>query len=193
MTDDSNFQTSLPSAHIYEELMLSGLFGLGLSRPTLDENDPAGLCYTSATTGRPKGVTYTHRAQILHAMMECSADCGGRARTGRGDGGGAHVPRQQLGRSLLGDDDGSDTGAHRRAAGPCRRFVGSSTTIAFPSAWAYRRSGWGCWTSCPAPTKQFDLSCLRMQWSAAALPSPVSMIQAFKERLGVSSWCRPTA
>ena len=40
----------------------------------MDEWDPAGLCYTSATTGRPKGVTYTHRALYLHSMAECMAD-----------------------------------------------------------------------------------------------------------------------
>ena len=40
----------------------------------LDEWDPAGMCFSSATTGLPKGVTYTHRALWLHSMAFCLAD-----------------------------------------------------------------------------------------------------------------------
>lgn len=35
----------------------------------VDENDASGLCYTSGTTGNPKGVLYSHRSNVLHAMM----------------------------------------------------------------------------------------------------------------------------
>jgi fatty-acyl-CoA synthase len=72
MTDDRSFTTSLPSAHNYEDL-LSGASET-YSPVTINENDPAGLCYTSATTGRPKGVIYTHRGLVLHSMMEAQVD-----------------------------------------------------------------------------------------------------------------------
>jgi acyl-CoA synthetase (AMP-forming)/AMP-acid ligase II len=39
-----------------------------------DENSPAGLCYTSGTTGSPKGVLYTHRSNYLHTMRALHAD-----------------------------------------------------------------------------------------------------------------------
>jgi fatty-acyl-CoA synthase len=39
-----------------------------------DEREPAMLCYTSGTTGNPKGVLYEHRSTVLHAMAECLPD-----------------------------------------------------------------------------------------------------------------------
>ena len=40
-----------------------------------DERDPCGLCYTSGTTGNPKGVQYEHRSAMLHAFAEVAPDC----------------------------------------------------------------------------------------------------------------------
>ena len=39
--------------------------------PAQDENDAVGMCYTSGTTGRPKGVVYSHRSMTLHAITGC--------------------------------------------------------------------------------------------------------------------------
>ncbi len=43
--------------------------------PVIDENDAAGMCYTSGTTGKPKGVVYTHRSIVLHSLATATVDC----------------------------------------------------------------------------------------------------------------------
>jgi fatty-acyl-CoA synthase len=44
------------------------------TRPRLDELEAAAMCYTSGTTGRPKGVLYSHRAIVLHSLASATAD-----------------------------------------------------------------------------------------------------------------------
>jgi fatty-acyl-CoA synthase len=63
---------SLPDPLRYEELLAAQ--EPGYDYPELDDRQAAGLCYTSGTTGNPKGVLYSHRSNVLHAMGECMAD-----------------------------------------------------------------------------------------------------------------------
>jgi fatty-acyl-CoA synthase len=56
----------------YEELLAAQQ--PGFDYPELDERQAAGLCYTSGTTGNPKGVLYSHRSNVLHAMAKCLPD-----------------------------------------------------------------------------------------------------------------------
>ncbi len=66
------WQTSLPGAVDYEEF-IDGQ-PTRFEWPEIDENSPLGLCYTSGTTGNPKGVEYEHRSQYLHTMAQCMTD-----------------------------------------------------------------------------------------------------------------------
>jgi fatty-acyl-CoA synthase len=62
----------LEDAISYEELLDAE--EPGYEYPELDDRQAAGLCYTSGTTGNPKGVLYSHRSNILHALGQCMAD-----------------------------------------------------------------------------------------------------------------------
>ncbi len=74
MTDDKELpETSLSPVYHYEKLVeeASGEYEYP---DDLDENSAAGMCYTSATTGNPKGVVYSHRGIVLHSMALGMAD-----------------------------------------------------------------------------------------------------------------------
>ena len=69
-------ETSLENVHSYEALLAEASEDFVFPED-LDENTPAGMCYTSATTGNPKGVIYTHRGLVLHSYALGLADAMG--------------------------------------------------------------------------------------------------------------------
>lgn len=69
---DAPFETTLPNAISYEELIAGEQSDFAW--PELDERSAAAMCYTSGTTGNPKGVVYSHRSSYLHAVGACMTD-----------------------------------------------------------------------------------------------------------------------
>jgi len=59
-------KTTLPDIIFYEDLISSE--STSFSYPEIDENAAMGMCYTSGTTGDPKGALYSHRSTYLHAQ-----------------------------------------------------------------------------------------------------------------------------
>jgi fatty-acyl-CoA synthase len=72
---------SLPEPLRYEQLLADQ--EPEFDYPEIDERQAAGLCYTSGTTGNPKGVMYSHRSNILHSMMTNMSDTLGIGRDDR--------------------------------------------------------------------------------------------------------------
>lgn len=73
------WETKLPQAIDYEDFIAGK--PTEYAWPELDENSPLGLCYTSGTTGDPKGVEYEHRSQYLHTITQCMTDAMGLSAT----------------------------------------------------------------------------------------------------------------
>src|SRR4029453_2578426 len=77
MTDRAHMPaaTKLPNLLCYEELVRAE--SDDYEWPEFNENTAAALCYTSGTTGNPKGALFSHRSTVLHAMACCMPDSKG--------------------------------------------------------------------------------------------------------------------
>ncbi len=72
LTDKENLPESALNLFAYEDWLAA--FDDNFDWVKVDENDASGLCYTSGTTGNPKGVLYSHRSNIIHALMVNQGD-----------------------------------------------------------------------------------------------------------------------
>lgn len=73
MTDEAHMPaTKLQNVHCYEQFV--GAESSEYTWPDFDENAASALCYTSGTTGDPKGVLYSHRSTVLHAYATVAPD-----------------------------------------------------------------------------------------------------------------------
>ena len=65
----------VPAEFIDYQALLAGADPDGFQYVAHAEDDAVAMCYTSGTTGRPKGVAYSHRSTVLHTLIGCMPDC----------------------------------------------------------------------------------------------------------------------
>ena len=169
-------RSALPGAIDYEELLAAER--PGFAWPETDERSAAAMCYTSGTTGLPKGVVYSHRSTFLHTLGVCSGEALGLSQYDRllpvvpmfhGNAWGMPYAAWLVGADLLLPNRFAQ-------AAPLARFIAAeraTLAMAVPTVW-YDVLG----------LDGVDLSSLRMiMCGGAAVPR--SLIEAYEQRFGV--------
>ena len=171
-------RSALPGHLDYEELLAAEQ--PGYQWPEIDEHAAAAMCYTSGTTGLPKGVVYSHRSTFLHTLGVCSGEALGLSQYDRvlpvvpmfhGNAWGIPYAAWLVGADLLLPNRFAQ-------AAPLAAFIAAeraTLAAAVPTLW-YDVLG--------LDPESIDLSSLRMiMCGGAAVPR--SLIEAYEQRLGV--------
>ncbi len=181
MSNTGTSATSLSPVLDYEELL--GQVSDEFTWPDLDEDSPLGLCYTSGTTGHPKGVMYTHRSNYLHTVTGTLPDFLGLTRT---DTVMAAVPMFHANAwglpytaCMLGVKQ-VFPGASMDGPSICQLLQDEKVTFTagVPTIWL------GVMNELQANPGKYDLSSLRAMLCGGSAP-PRAMIEWFEKQLGV--------
>jgi fatty-acyl-CoA synthase len=171
-------RSALPGALDYEDLLAAER--PGYPWPRIEETSAAAMCYTSGTTGWPKGVVYSHRSMFLHTLGVCSGEALGLSQYDRvlpvvpmfhGNAWGIPYAAWLVGSDLLLPNRFAQ-------AAPLARFIAAeraTLAAAVPTVW---------YDVLTLDPDRIDFSSLRMiMCGGAAVPR--SLIEAYEQRLGV--------